>query len=100
MIFGNSTFICFLPKELDEYMKVFVERGVKEIVVRDPFWGGYEQENNANAYSRHLEGGCWFHNYAGYFRKYDYRVAEFVVEDTPTRSRPDCKSILIRGIRG
>jgi hypothetical protein len=101
-VFGCSVFMFFTPMELKSYLKQFAKNGFKQIIISEPIWGGYVQENNSKAFSRHMEDECWFHNYCGYLRESGYKIADFSF--SPYRpegcNRPDVFQILVRGIAG
>lgn len=97
IVFGSSTFCLFLPKELKSYFSLFKTNGFKQIILNEPTWGGYHQENNGVIISKHIEGGCWYHNWCGYLRQATYEISDFshFHYKHPTSPRPDIYISLI-----
>lgn len=71
-VFFSSTACLFTPKELEKYLLLMKEVGVKSIVINEPTWGNppFSKANALNSY--HLEGGVWAHNYPFYLKKYQF----------------------------
>lgn len=97
VVFSSSTWFFFAPKELVAYLEVLKKSGVSRIILSDPSWAGYEAVKDGPAFSRHLEGACWFHNYCGYLAAAGYRVDDFrfFPYRHPTSDRPDIYITLV-----
>jgi hypothetical protein len=100
VVFASSTFCNFTPGELYNYIGRLKGNGFKEIILNEPFWSDYRQENNRKTKSRHLDGAVWFHNYCGYIRTGGYEMREMDVfhYQHPSSSRPDIKISLVHGV--
>jgi hypothetical protein len=93
ILFASSTFVVFPPKEFAAYLA----KAPREIILSEPTWGGFEQRNDSAAISHHMEGACWFHNWAGYLRAAGYEIVSFdcMPYRHPASSRPDLTVTLI-----
>jgi hypothetical protein len=98
IVFGSSTFVFFTPLELAQYISLFKSTGFKEVILNEPTWGNYVQENNSQVVSRHLEGNMWYHNFCGYLVANGYQVTDldFSHYKHPLSTRPDIFIALIR----
>lgn len=97
LVFGTSTFIVMTPLMIPEYFGQFYKNGIRYICISDPCFGGYTQENNDRAVSRHLEETMWYHNYSGYLKKANYEVISFSFSKytPPGCNRPDVYQLLL-----
>lgn len=73
-VFFSSTLVVFNPNELAAYFTELKKNGVKNIFINEPFWAGYECNDNQPAYSKHMELATWFHNYPAYLKAAGYKV--------------------------
>jgi|GEM_PF-3441992 len=98
IIFSSSTFVVFLPKELKAYLLLFKQKGFSQIVLNEPLWGGYQQQDNSVIVSKYLENYCWYHNYCGYLREAGYSIKDlsYFHYKHPVSRRPDLFISLIR----
>lgn len=98
ILFASSTFCNFTPKELAKYLNLIKKKGITEIILSDPVWHGYVQENNSTVISKHIERSVWYHNYCGYLRSSGYKISDFSFfhYKHPKSVRPDIFVSLIR----
>lgn len=98
IVFASSTFILFTPKELKSYIALIKQNGFSQIILNEPTWGGYIQNNNDDVVSKHLEKFCWHHNYCGYLKEAGYVIKDFNYfhYNHPISTRPDIFVALIR----
>jgi SAM-dependent methyltransferase len=96
LVFASSTFVVLAPLELRRYVQAMGAAGVRCVVLNEPTWGGYVQDEGA-AVSRHLEGAVWFHNFAGYLAEGGYGPVKlkFQPYQHPVSPRPDVKVLLL-----
>jgi hypothetical protein len=99
IVFGSSTFHLFTPVELQNYLSLLRKNSFREIILNEPSWAGYKQENKNETISKHLEGAVWFHNYCGYLLKEGYDIKEFAFfhYTHPISQRPDIYICLLHG---
>lgn len=89
LVFATSTFIFFLPKEMEKYLKVLAEK-CKFIIISDPTWNGvHKKKLILNTY--HLEEGVFFHNHKYYFESFNFHILanNFNHYKHKTSPRPD-----------
>ncbi len=89
LVFASSTFIFFLPKEMEKYLKAFSEK-CKFVIISDPTWNGvHKKKLIKNTY--HLEEGVFFHNHKYYFETFNFNILanNFTHYKHETSSRPD-----------
>lgn len=99
LLFVTSTFTPTAPKILHKYFELFKKNKIEFLVISEPCWGGYQQKNNSDVISKHFERNDFFHNYAGYLRKYGYTIREFnFFKYTPPKcNRPDVFQTIVVG---
>ncbi len=89
LVFATSTFIFFLPKEIEKYLKVLAEK-CKFVIISDPTWNGvHKRKLILNTY--HLEEGVFFHNHKYYFESFNFHILDnnFNHYKHETSPRPD-----------
>ena len=89
LVFASSTFIFFLPKEIEKYLKEFSKK-CKFVVISDPTWNGVHKKRLIkNTY--HLEEGVFFHNHKYYFESFKFHILSnnFTHYKHETSPRPD-----------
>lgn len=91
IIFGSSTWCLFTPKELARYFKSIRASGFSHVILNEPSWGGYRQSNDNRKFSRYLDHGVWFHNYAAYLKSIGMitRTLDSAPYKHPRSIRPD-----------
>jgi SAM-dependent methyltransferase len=87
LIFADSTFIYFTPKELIKYVKIFLKK-CKFIIITDPTWYGIHKKKFIKD-TYHLEGGVFFHNYNHYLKDFDILQNKFLKYKHKISPRPD-----------
>ena len=96
LVFASSTFVVLAPLELRRYAHALRAAGTRWVVLNEPTWGGYNQDAGP-AYSRHLEGAVWFHNFAGYLAEagFEPTALDFRPYRHPASPRPDVRVLLL-----
>ncbi|MGH7950195.1 MAG: class I SAM-dependent methyltransferase, partial [Candidatus Binataceae bacterium] len=97
VVFGNSTFCIFAPKELAAYMDAL--KDARQLVISDPVTWGNEHRAEPMPYSRHMDLYMWWHNYYGYVSAAGFTIDHFQTVNFAYSYNPGARVVLISGHR-
>lgn len=101
VFFASSLFCVIPPLELKKYIELLRLSPCSEIIINEPSWYGFKQDQTNRVESFHMGGNAWYHNYAGLLRSAGFKILDFDFKryQHPTSKRPDLKIVLLRAVR-
>lgn len=96
LVFANSTFCIFAPKELKAYLSALSP--CRRLIISDPVTMGNVHTKDPQPRSRHMDLYMWWHNYYGYLTAAGWSIETFETRTYAYPHNPDAKFIVVSAI--
>lgn len=96
VVFANSTFCIFAPKELQAYLAAL---RCRRLVISDPVTMGNVHSRDPHPRSRHMDLYMWWHNYFGYLTAAGWNIETFETRTYAYPHNPNARFVMLSAFR-